>query len=205
VRATLVILALASAVAAAGGCAWSDQRIQLRRTVPPPRSDVAHRGAVELRVADERPRTEIGRRIAPGVGGSITTDPDLSPLVRDSVADALHRYGFTLAQTGARDAAILDVELRNLEYEVAREPFSISMHAWAAVEASCRVGDRAYEKFYRNHVVVGRRAFRLTPEANDALLNDAFSGVLRKPFADRDLLACLEGSDRPVDPSGHTP
>jgi uncharacterized lipoprotein YajG len=205
VRATPFILALAAAVVTAGGCAWSDQRIQLRPTIPFARSDLAHGRVVALRVADERSRTEIGRRIAPGVGGSIGTDPDLSPLVRDSAADALHRYGFTLAESGARDAAILDLELRNLDYEVAREMFSISVHAWAALEASCRAGDRAYEKFYRDHVVVDRKAFRLRPEANDALLNDVLSGVLRKVFADRELLDCLAGPERVADPSGHTP
>ena len=149
---------------------------------------------MDLRVADERPRAVIGHRIGPGVGGSITTDQDLSILVHDALADALRRYGFSVAEPGASGAAILDVELRHFEYGVERDGLSISTHTWAALEASCHGAGRAYERFYREHGVRDQRSFRLTPERNEVLLNETFSGLLRRPLADRDLLDCLVGS-----------
>jgi hypothetical protein len=95
--------------------------------------------------------------------------------------------------------------LRNFEYEVTREGISISVHTWAALSATCRSAGREYERFYREHGVRAGRSFRLTPESNAVLLNETFSGVLRKPLADRDLIDCLVGSKRSADRSDHTP
>ncbi|TMA33420.1 MAG: hypothetical protein E6J87_10160 [Deltaproteobacteria bacterium] len=131
-RAKLVTLALALAIGASSGCAWPDQRVRLQPTIPFARSELGGRRAMELRVTDQRPRGEIGRRIGPGVGGAITTDQDLELLVRNSFADALERNGFTVASSGTGEA-VLDVALRNFEYEVARQGWSLSIRAWAAL------------------------------------------------------------------------
>jgi hypothetical protein len=194
-RPKLVALAiLAVGAGAAGACAWSSQRVHLRPTIPFARSDVAGGRAVELHVVDERPRTVIGHRIGPGVGGSITSDRDLSIPVRDAVADALRRHGFTVAEPDSADAAFLSIALRSYEYEVARGAASLGVHAWAGLHARCRSGARGYENFYREHRVRDRLSFPLSTERNDVLLNETLSGVLRKPLADRKLLDCLAGS-----------
>ncbi|HKA15448.1 MAG TPA: YajG family lipoprotein [Myxococcota bacterium] len=208
-RFELVSLALALAIDASGGCAWSHQRVHLRPTIPFARSDIAGGRSVVLRVEDERQRTEIGRRIGPGEGGAITSDQDLASLVRGAFADALERYGFRVASSGGTGEAALNIALRSLEYEAAREGISRSVHARAAVEARCRSGARGYENFYREHHTRPRRSFPLAPEANEALPNEMFSGVLRQPLADRAPLDCLAGAAGPApaasDRSDQTP
>ena len=197
----VAVIATGFAASAAGGCAFSNQQIQLKATIQNPVSETAAGRAVHVRVADERLRTIIGRRRAGGNGGSITTQQDLSTLVRDGLQKGLRRYGFTIAAVGAADVPVLAVELRALDYEAVAGWLSLDIIAWGALEATCKSGARRYQTFYRVDRSRGPVSFPPPVAKNTALVNRTLSDLLMKPLTDRNMLECLAPPAAPPTPS----
>jgi uncharacterized lipoprotein YajG len=179
-----------------GGCAWTDQKVVLSPAVSGGLQGLGGSRPVALKVADERPRSPIGRRGAGGgIGGSITTDQDLAEVLRTQIADGLQRAGFMVVNGATtQDTPTMSVKVRALEYELATGSWSGSINTIAALKASCRNGTLTYEKLYRAEQ---KKTALVVPSAstNQRLLNDTLSEALRKVLDDRELLGTLAHAD----------
>ena len=176
---------------AAAGCAFVDQKARFDPAVHVTGSTLGAGHRVVIAVADERPRSLIGRRGAGGsVGGAITTDQDLAELVRGKLAEGLQQYGFAPISADGTAAPRMNVEVRYLEYELAQGFWTGSVNTRAALKGICRNGAESYEHLYRAE---GKRGAFVIPSAdkNEMLLNETLSEALNGMLADQQLVGCL--------------
>lgn len=188
-------LALALALIATGGCAFTPQQTELKADLAIASSDVGHGRQVYVLVTDERPTTEIGRRGTGAMeGAAITTTQDVAAVFRDAVTRGVASKGFVPVGDAAGTLRRLRVDIRLLEYETSMGFWTGGVHTRSALKASVFDGDRVlYENLYRDEAE-DRVIFVPDAASNDVQINKVVSGVIAKLFADEALLTALARS-----------
>ena len=170
------------------GCAVNSQTVRLNPTLDTSSaSPLKASGTAALRVIDQRPRQEIGRRSRePGSGATITTDQNLAELIRSKVSEALLARGLQTVPFEAIVPRSLTIGLQQLDYTIVGSSVTIQAALTAALVNGPRRLDQTYSAQREQRIL-------LTPVAktNEEWINEVLSDVLNKLCADAKLLAFL--------------
>lgn len=183
---TLGLLALA-----AGGCAFTPQKITFAPNVLVAPSDRGAGVSVAVKVVDERASLAIGRRgTAYGDAAAITSDENLAAVIEAELIKGLRKKGFNVANQAA--SATLSAELRLLDYSTSTGMWTGGIHLRTTIKARAARGESVYEQTYR-----AEREERVmvvpTAEKNQEWINDSLADAIGKVLSDEALLKLLAG------------
>lgn len=185
------MLAASLLAASFTGCAFNKQEANLNPTAAVFGSDVGRGREVAVRVTDERPTRELGRRgTAYGPAAAITSEQDLAEVIHGEVVRGLQRHGFTVVPYGADRERVLNVELRHLEYSTSQGFWTGGVHVNGAMKAIGDAGGQRYEQFYRSDHE--RRAMVVpTADKNERILNEGLGELIGDMLNDEELMRFL--------------
>lgn len=173
------------------GCTFTPQTANIDPEVEIAESDVGQGTAVLLRVKDERPNEEIGRRGAGAVrGAAITSERSVAEVFHDELAEVLGKKGFVVASEGDEYQTTADVEIRALEYSTSTGFWTGGEHMNVAVKVIGNNGVDTYENFYRSEEEK-RVMFVSGAKGNEELINAAVAEVIEKFASDAELFKLL--------------
>jgi uncharacterized lipoprotein YajG len=187
-------LLLFAAVLLLGACAFNPQKVTLQPVLTVSGSDVGKARVISLKIVDERPKQVLGHRgTAYGSAAEITTDQDVSEIVRDKVSEGLRANGFDVVSAGANSPLSMKVEIRLIEYSTSTGMWTGGIHTKAALKVVCKNGSRDYENLYRQENE-DRIMVVPTAEKNEEFLNKVVAQTLDKIFQDQELMKFLASS-----------
>lgn len=181
------------AVALLHGCglrAMDAQQVLLEPVLTVAPSDLGKGTLVVLSVMDERDTKTIGYRgWAFGDAAEITTLQDVTRVVDDQVRQGLARQGFELVDGGLADPAVLEVEIRLIEYNVS-QGWNFILHTRATLKAVAGKGGQVFERLYR---IENEKEVMIVPpdETNEEIINGTLSDAINALVNDRELLLFL--------------
>jgi uncharacterized lipoprotein len=183
-------LLLLTAALLLGACAFTPQKVTLQPMLSVTGSEIGKGKLISLRVVDERPKQVLGHRgTAYGAAAEITTDQDVSEVVRNKVSEGLRANGFDVV-TGANSLFSMKVEIRLIEYTTSQGMWTGGIHTKAALKVICKNGTREYENIYRQE---NEERIMVVPtaERNEEFINKVVSQTLDKIFQDAELMRFL--------------
>lgn len=174
-----------------GACAFNPQKVNLQPVLTASGSDVGKGRLISLKVVDERPKYVLGHRGgAYGAAAEITTDQDVSEIIRSKVSEGLRAHGFEVAAAGANAPLSMKVEIRLIEYSTSTGMWTGGVHTKAALKVVCKNASRDYENLYRQENE-DRIMVVPTAEKNEESINKVISETLDKNFQDQELMKFL--------------
>ena len=184
------IFFLSMTVLLATGCAFTPQQAELNPTLDIASSDIGNNAKIFLTVQDERIDTSLGRRgTAYGAAAEISTNQDLSVVVRTQIEDGLRTQGFHVTDENQADN-FLTVEIRALEYSTSTGFWTGGVHIKGALKGHATSSESEMEKMYR-YEKEERVAFVPGAETNERWINEALSETLKQLLTDSELLNFL--------------
>jgi len=126
------------------------QTVHLQPQVQYVDSNDGHGLPVTVTIKDERPTQDLGHR-GNGVASAatITSDSDISAVIKQSLAQALTHRGFKVAGTGDAIQPMLTVRVRALKTELHQGFWTGHQEANAAADVTVEKNGHIYEHFYR--------------------------------------------------------
>ena len=167
------------------------QTVHLQPQVQYVDSNDGHGLPVAIVVKDERPTQDLGHR---GNGmasaASITSDSDISTVVKQSLAQALTHRGFKVVGVGDTTQSTLTVRVRALKTELHQGFWTGHQEANAAADVTVGKNGRTYEHFYR---VDSKQSKFWVPTAgqNSEYINGALSNLIGNIANDENLIAFM--------------
>ena len=146
---------------------------------------------VGLQVVDARPARKLGEVGDPdNKMVDVTVEEDPSPRIYERVKDALVRMGFTVEPYAEGAQPSLKLELRKLELQSVKTPFTFETELRAEMAAHATKANGTYDRQFN---VRTRKDGAVPPYEKDstALVNTAISQALEDMLADEQLLAAL--------------
>lgn len=182
---------LAVAAAFLSGCMFHAQTVHLQPQVQYVDSNDGHGLPVAIVVKDERPTQDLGHR-GNGVASAatITTDSDISAVIKQSLTQALAHRGFKMVGAGDATQSTLTVRVRALKTELHQGFWTGHQEANAAADVTVEKNGRTYEHFYR---VDSKQSKFWVPTAgqNSEYINAALSNLIGKIANDEALIAFM--------------
>lgn len=180
------------------GCAYIDQNLRVTPQIVIEEMNIGKGKQVALRSVDDRSEQLIGKR---GVqyfpGGKISTEQDLSDILKDAFIVGLRKKGFV--PVGENESTLLvKVELRSLSYDTAMGFWTGGNIGTAVVKViATQPTGKTYEKTYRSQKEI-RTVFVGSQETNAKVINESLANAINKVFEDRELLDFLAESQSPA-------
>jgi uncharacterized lipoprotein YajG len=183
----VLVLAIASLL---NGCAWVSQSATLTLAPRVAESGIGNGVIVPVRVLDRRPNPVIGYRGLDSKNASITTGQDLAALFQQKILDGLQRKGFRALPYSGQTAAVLTIEIRQLDYTTDMEYWKgivqTSCTLRAVISKGGAVFDRTYLGAHKESAVEAPRA-----KTNERLISAAMTAAVQRFFEDDHLAAFL--------------
>lgn len=187
-----VLAILLAATAMLHGCGLKPQ--VLRLDPAPVKVEASQVGAgktVALKVTDVRPTKQLGQVGDPdGKLVDVSMEEDPSPRIQARVKDALSQMGFNVVPwTEGADPA-LQIELRRLDLQSLKTPFTFETELRAEVAAHASNGNSFFDRQFN---VRTRKDGAAPPYEKDsnALVNTAVSQALEDLLSDEQLISTL--------------
>ena len=174
------------------GCALKPQYLKVDpQQIRVPESQVGKGQTVGLQVTDVRPAKKLGEVGDPNnkmVDVSVEEDP--SPKIYQRVKEALERMGFTVQPYAEGAKPALQLEVRRLDLQSVKTPFTFETELRAEVAAHATKTNGYYDRQFN---VRTRKDGAAPPYEKDsnALVNTAISQALEDLLADEQLIATL--------------
>ncbi len=191
-RATLWLSAALLGLFALQGCSLKPQNLRLDpQQIRIQESQIGSGTTVGLQVTDTRPTKKLGEVGDPDnkmVDVSVEEDP--SPKIYARVKEALARLGFTVVPFSEGADPSLKIEIRKLELQSVKTPFTFETELRADVAAHAAKASASYDRQFN---VRTRKDGAAPPFEKDstALVNTAISQALEDLLADEQLLGTL--------------
>ena len=191
-RATLWFSTAMLGLVALQGCSLKPQNLRLDPSqIRIQESQVGSGTTVGLQVTDARPTKKLGEVGDPNnkmVDVSVEEDP--SPIIHERVKEALSSMGFTVVPFTENADPSLQIEIRKLELQSVKTPFTFETELRAEVAAHAAKDTATYDRQFN---VRTRKDGAAPPFEKDsaALVNTAISQALEDLLADEQLLGTL--------------
>lgn len=184
----LLILSLGVAVQ---GCNLKPESIRFAPQLEVRQTDIGQGKVVGLEVADTRPEKQVGIVGDPKIKSINVTAEDASPsAVYKEAADALAKLGFKAEPASDTSERALRLEVRELQYESLKRPFTYDAKAKVLVGAVVRNGGARYERTYETEETSTTGSPPSQSEISKTV-NRLLSTSLNDVLADRQLMAVL--------------
>jgi uncharacterized lipoprotein len=179
-------------VVALGGCAFTPQApIVINPAIEAKHTNVGAGQPLQVVVIDERTSKTLGTRGVRGVGSELTVAGDLAQTIDTSIAEGLKNQGFVPTDHTIKDGRVLNVEIRDLEYNMIMGFWAGTMRTQCSLKAVCVVGNvRPFEKMYHGEHEESVQVVQ-SADANTGYVNDAVSKAVNQLLDDPDLAHCL--------------
>jgi uncharacterized lipoprotein YajG len=174
------------------GCSLKPQFLKIDpQPIRVPESQAGKGQTVALQVTDARPAKKLGEVGDPDnkmVDVSVEEDP--SPRIYQRVKEALERMGFTVQPYADGALPALKLEVRKLELQSVKTPFTFETELRAEMAAHAAKSNGYYDRQFN---VRTRKDGAAPPYEKDsnALVNTAVSQALEDLLADEQLIATL--------------
>ena len=184
----LVVLSLGVAVQ---GCMLKSETVHFAPNLEARQTDIGEGKVLGLDVADMRADKKVGVVGDPKMNFITVTAEDDSPsAVYKQAADALTKMGFKVEPASAAADRALRLEVRALQYESIKQPFTFDSKAKVLVGAVARNGGNRYERTYETEETSTTGAPPSQSEIGKTI-NRLLSTSLNDVLADRQLMAIL--------------
>jgi len=173
------------------GCSLKPQNLRLDPEVKVQESSIGNGTTVALQVSDSRATKKLGEVGDPDRKMvDVTVEEDPSPKVYARVKDALTKIGFNVAPYSDGADPSLKLEIRKLELQSVKTPFTFETELRAEVAAHAAKGNNYYDRQFN---VRTRKDGAAPPFEKDStiLVNTAVSQALEDLLSDEQLLALL--------------
>jgi uncharacterized lipoprotein YajG len=184
-------LAVFSIVAFLQGCALAPQTIHLAPQVQDHRSSVGQGKVVGLAVADVRPQKKVGIVGDPNAKSvEISAEDESAAGIYNATAEALRHLGFTVRQASEGVDPSLRIELRELEYQSLKLPFTFETKGRVTLAALAQNGSDRYQRTYK----ANKSSTSGTPPTlsdTERAINELVSMALEDMLTDEQLVAVL--------------
>jgi len=184
----LFVLSLGVAVQ---GCMLKSETVHFAPQLQVRQTDIGQGKALGLEVADVRADKKVGIVGDPKMKFITVTAEDDSPsTVYKQAADALTKLGFKVEPASNETERALRIEIRELQYESIKQPFTFDSKAMVLVGAIARNGTDRYERTYQTEQTSTTGAPPGQSEIGKTI-NGLLSTALDDVLADRQLMAVL--------------
>ncbi len=184
----LVVLSLGVAVQ---GCMLKSETVHFAPNLEARQTGIGEGKVLGLEVADIRADKKVGIVGDPKMKFITVTAEDDSPsAVYKQAADALTKMDFKVEPTSDATERVLRLELRELQYESIKQPFTFDSKAKVLVGAVARNGGDRYERTYETEETSTTGAPPSQSEISQTI-NRLLSASLNDVLADRQLMAIL--------------
>ena len=189
---TALLASLLAAMASLQGCSLKPQNLRLDpQPVKVEQSQVGSGITVALQVVDVRPTKKLGEVGDPdNKMVDVTLEEDPGPRIYERVKEALTRMGFAVVpHTEGADPA-LRLEVRKLELQSVKTPFTFETELRAEVAAHANKANSFYDRQFNVRTRKDGAAPPFERDSN-ALVNTAVSQALEDLLSDEQLLNTL--------------
>ena len=184
----LVLLGLGVAVQ---GCNLTSETVHFAPHLQVRQTDIGQGKVVGLNVADMRADKKVGIVGDPNIKSITVSAEDDSPsAVYQQTADALTKLGFKVEPASDATERALRIEIRELQYESLKRPFTYDAKARVLVGAIARNGGDRYERTYETE----ETSTTGSPPGQSAIsktINGLLSTAIDDVLGDRQLMAVL--------------
>jgi uncharacterized lipoprotein YajG len=184
----LVLLGLGVVVQ---GCNLKSETVHFSPQLHVQQNDVGQGKVVGLSVADARADKKVGIVGDPKIKSITVSAEDDSPsLIYQQTADALTKLGFKVEPASDATDRTLRVEIRELQYESLKRPFTYDAKAEVLVGALAKNGGERYERTYQTE----ETSTTGSPPGQSQIsktINGLLSTAIDDLLADKQLMAVL--------------
>jgi len=186
-----VVLLVLSLGVAVQGCMLKSETVHFAPKLEARQTDVGKGTVLGLEVADTRADKKVGIVGDPKMKFITVTAEDDSPsAVYKEAANALTKLGFKVEPAPDATDRVLRLELRELQYESIKQPFTFDSKAKVLVGAVARNGGDRYERTYETEETSTTGAPPSQSEISQTI-NRLLSASLNDVLADKQLMAIL--------------
>ncbi len=186
-----VVLLVLSLGVAVQGCMLKSETVHFAPKLEARQTDVGEGTVLGLEVADTRADKKVGIVGDPKMKFITVTAEDDSPsAVYKEAANALTKLGFKVEPASDATDRVLRLELRELQYESIKQPFTFDSKAKVLVGAVARNGGDRYERTYETEETSTTGAPPSQSEISQTI-NRLLSASLNDVLADKQLMAIL--------------
>lgn len=189
---TVVLTMLLVMTAALQACSLKPQYLRLDpQPVKVQETQIGNGITVGLQVADVRPAKKLGEVGDPdNKMVDVTLEEDPSARIYARVKDALTKMGFNVVPGSENADPALNLELRKLELQSVKTPFTFETELRAEVAAHANNGNSYYDRQFNVRTRKDGAAPPYEKDSNE-LVNTAVSQALEDLLADEQLLDTL--------------
>jgi len=186
-----IVLFILGFAATVQGCMLKPEAVHFAPKLEARQANVGDGKTLGLEVADVRPDKKVGIVGDPKMKYITVTAEDASPsAVYKEAADALTKEGFKVEPISEATERSLRLELRELQYESIKQPFTFDSKAKVLVGAVARNGGARYERTYETEETSTTGAPPGQSEIG-VTINRLLSASLNDVLADKQLMAIL--------------
>jgi uncharacterized lipoprotein YajG len=173
------------------GCNLNPESIRFAPQLEVRQNEVGQGKVVGLEVADTRPNKQLGIVGDPKIKFINVTAEDGSPsAIYKEAADALTKLGFKVEPASDASERVLRLEVRELQYESLKRPFTFDSKAEVLVGAVVKNGGERYERTYQTEETSTTGGPPSQSEISKTV-NRLLSTSLNDVLADKQLMAIL--------------
>lgn len=184
-------LTVFSVVALMQGCALAPHTVHIAPQIQDHRSSVGQGKVVGLAVTDVRPQKKVGIVGDPNAkSAAISAEDESTAGIYNATTEALRHLGFTVRQASEETDPSLRIELRELEYQSLKLPFTFETKGRVTLAALAQNGSDRYQRTYKAH----KSSSSGTPPTlsdTERAINDLVSMALEDLVTDEQLVAVL--------------
>jgi uncharacterized lipoprotein YajG len=173
------------------GCMLKSETVHFAPQLQARQADIGQGKGLGLEVADVRPDKNAGIVGDPKMKFITVTAEDDSPsTIYKEAAEALTKLGFKVEPVSDATERTLRIEIRELQYESIKQPFTFDSKAMVLVGAIARDATDRYERTYQTE----QTSTTGTPPGQKEIgktVNSLLSTALDDVLADKQLLAIL--------------
>jgi uncharacterized lipoprotein YajG len=187
----IAILAALGMFAMVQGCALQTQSLRVDPEVKVKSSEIGAGRTIGLGVSDVRTDKKLGEVGDPDREMvDVLVEEDPSPAVYDRVKGGLEQLGFIVVPYSDAMERTLQIEIRTLELQSVKTPFTFETELQAVVGSRAASGNAYHERQFN---VRTRKDGAVPPFKKDStmLVNTAISQALEDMFADEEILTLL--------------
>lgn len=185
------LLAVVGMFAAIQGCSLKPQNVRIDPSIRVQESQIGEGTTVAVQVTDVRSTKKLGEVGDPDRKMvDVMAEEDPGPRVYERVREALSKLGFAVVPYSEGADPSLKLEIRKLELQSVKTPFTFETELRAEVAAHAAKGNGYYDRQFN---VRTRKDGAAPPYEKDstALVNTAVSQALEDLLADDQLLGLL--------------
>ena len=176
------------------GCATTAQNVNLHPRIENMGSLVKGDNEVLVQVTDARANPLLGYRGGSAKTGPLTTKDDMAKVIESVVDDCLKKKGFTISQETSSNVAVLQLELKNLDYTVSPvPPMQDNIRRKATLKATARFPGETYQKIYYQEDSQNWSCLWHT-DSNESFINQILEEVISEMLQDEKLMTFLAKS-----------